>query len=231
MPTNGIMELLAVPVHGHILLAGEGPGVSMIDTPAQELTAWVVCKPIAEALGLNWDGLRKALLKHPTWGPTTGLKPVIAADGKLREMDCMPLEFARMWVCGIHPNKVAEPLRPGLIVFQLNMARLVTEALVARRHGLPLAGSKPLQGNLFEVAPPQAWLEHPEVRRAVMIRLEAFDQKAAATTKARPKLAESVAIGRRFGLSAGQLDSLALWLSIGRMPAPMMVQPQLALEG
>jgi hypothetical protein len=217
--TTDIMELIAVPVHGHTVFAGEVDG-----------TAMVPLRPIVEVLGLNWKGQHESITKHPTYGPTVGLIPTVAGDGKLRDMLCMPLEMVRLWLGGIHPNKVAPAAKQPLIAFQLELAKLVTEALVARRYGLPAAGSPPIQGNLFEIAGPQAWLSHPEIRRAVEMRAAAMARRHQAIAAEGPWMRESVAIARRFGLRAEHL--MLLVAAITLPPAPPLAQPSLPfMEG
>lgn len=225
-----IMELVAVPVHGHTLLAGEGPGVSINDITAPAMTEWVVVRPVCEALGLSWSRQRKTVTEHPTYGSTVAEKATVARDGKERKMVCMPLEMARLWLGGIHPNNVAAAAKQPLITLQLELAKLVTEALVARRYGLPAAGSTPIQGNLFEIAGPQAWLAHPEIRRAVEMRAAALGRRQQAIVAEGPWMRESVAIARRFGLRAEHL--MLLVAAITLPPAPPLAQPSLPfMEG
>ncbi|MFJ3372817.1 phage antirepressor N-terminal domain-containing protein [Pseudomonas sp. NPDC086251] len=43
---------------------------------------------------------------------------IVAADGKQRQMTCLPLRKLTGWLMSIHPNKVKPELREGIIAYQ-----------------------------------------------------------------------------------------------------------------
>ena len=57
----------------------------------------VPIKPICEALGIDYARQFQKLKDDEDLGPTIGLTPTVAADGKIREMVCLPMEFIFGW--------------------------------------------------------------------------------------------------------------------------------------
>ena len=58
----------------------------------------VPIKPICEALGIDYARQFQKLKDDEDLGPTIGLTPTVAADGKIREMVCLPMEFIFGWL-------------------------------------------------------------------------------------------------------------------------------------
>lgn len=87
----------------------------------------VVAKPICEQFGLSWSRQAK-VLKDPTSEFNYGLKAMVGADGKDREMLTLSVADAIRWVMGITPARVAAEARDRLIAFQ----KAFLPALVAR---------------------------------------------------------------------------------------------------
>ena len=69
--------------------------VDIIATTEEQL---VPIKPICEALGVNYTTQIEKLKKHPIYGSTVPLRGILAADGKLREMSCLPLRLISGWI-------------------------------------------------------------------------------------------------------------------------------------
>lgn len=90
--------------------------VDIIATTEEQL---VPIKPICEALGVNYTTQIEKLKKHPIYGSTVPLRGIVAADGKLREMSCLPLRLISGWIFSIHPDNVKEEVREHLIEYQL----------------------------------------------------------------------------------------------------------------
>ena len=90
--------------------------VDIIATTEEQL---VPIKPICEALGVNYTTQIEKLKKHPIYGSTVPLRGILAADGKLREMSCLPLRLISGWIFSIHPDNVKEEVREHLIEYQL----------------------------------------------------------------------------------------------------------------
>ena len=58
-------------------------------------------KPICEALGINYESQYSKLKEDEFLSSTIVLSPIVAGDGKDREMVCIPLEYSLGWVFNI----------------------------------------------------------------------------------------------------------------------------------
>ncbi len=78
---------------------------------------FVPLKPISENLGLDWRSQHRKLLDTARrWQPKS-IK-VVAQDGKLREMICIPLRKLPAWLYSISPEKVKPEIREKLVKYQ-----------------------------------------------------------------------------------------------------------------
>lgn len=79
----------------------------------------VAVKPVCEILGVNYTTQVEKLKGHPVFGSTVPLRGIVAADGKNREMLCIPFRFFPGWLFSINPDNVKEEARESLIRYQL----------------------------------------------------------------------------------------------------------------
>ena len=79
----------------------------------------VVIKPVCDILGVALHSQLTKLKEHPIFGSTITLSITVGADGKSREMACIPLRFFSSWLFSINPDIVKEDIRDNLIQFQL----------------------------------------------------------------------------------------------------------------
>jgi hypothetical protein len=78
---------------------------------------YVAMRPVVEAIGMDWKSQHRKLVEHRekfNYGDMT----TVAADGKLREMGCIPLRKLNGWLFSINPNKVKATIRDKLISYQ-----------------------------------------------------------------------------------------------------------------
>src|SRR5690554_6562456 len=75
----------------------------------------VVLKPAIEALGIDFDSQRQKLAGK-SWA-TTVLTPVVAADGRKRQMLAADLRTFTMLLATIDEGRVAEHARPLLVAY------------------------------------------------------------------------------------------------------------------
>lgn len=66
----------------------------------------VPIKPICEALGIDYSRQLKKIKEDPDLASTMGVTPTVGADGKDREMCCLPYEFIFGWLFTINPQNV-----------------------------------------------------------------------------------------------------------------------------
>lgn len=79
---------------------------------------YVPVKPICEALGIDVDSQRNKIKEDILIGSTTAIITVVAADGKSREMLCLPLKYTYGWLATINPGKVNQDSRERVIEYR-----------------------------------------------------------------------------------------------------------------
>lgn len=115
--------LATIPFHGDDLLVTEVDGQPHI-----------VLRPAFEAIGLGADQ-QIANLKAQVWS-TTSVTPVVAADGKTRDMVTADVRSFLMQLATIPASRVAEHIRPKLIDYQCEVARVIEAHFTGERHHL-----------------------------------------------------------------------------------------------
>lgn len=89
--------------------------VVVIDEDGQK---YVPIKPICEALGVNYTTQLEKLENDELIDGTIPLRGTVGADGKDRQMKCIPLEFVFGWLFSISSKNVKEEVREGLIQYK-----------------------------------------------------------------------------------------------------------------
>lgn len=59
---------------------------------------WIAIKPICEALGVNYNRQFQNLKSNKTLGQLFAIQQIVAADGRLREMVCLPEFYVYGWI-------------------------------------------------------------------------------------------------------------------------------------
>ena len=78
---------------------------------------YTAVKPIVKAMGLDWGGQQQKLSKSNDKFNCRDIS-MVAKDGKIREMLCMPLKKLNGWLFSINPEKVRADLREKVIQYQ-----------------------------------------------------------------------------------------------------------------
>lgn len=68
-------------------------------------------RPICEALGIDYSRQLKKVKESEDFASIVGVTPTVGADGKEREMVCLPIEFIYGWLFTINPDNVKEEAR------------------------------------------------------------------------------------------------------------------------
>ena len=79
---------------------------------------WVALRPIVEGMGISWSGQRT---KIEADGDRFNRADIctVGADGRRREMLCIPLRRYPMWLATINPAKIPNPaVRQRVELFQ-----------------------------------------------------------------------------------------------------------------
>ncbi|MFY7884112.1 MAG: phage antirepressor N-terminal domain-containing protein [Dolichospermum sp.] len=72
-----------------------------INVLAKDGQYWVAIKPICEALGVDYEHQRKSIQNDDILSELPSNQTVVASDGKLREMVCLPEIFIYGWLFSI----------------------------------------------------------------------------------------------------------------------------------
>ncbi len=89
-------------------------------TDSQKL---VPIKPICDALGIDYSTQVKKIKEDEDLQSTVGLSPIVAADGKDREMVCLPLEFIFGWLFTINPKNVKPEAQAAVRTYRMECYR------------------------------------------------------------------------------------------------------------
>lgn len=99
-------DLVPVPV----------PGADDLMAAQFDGREWASLRHMCDSLGIDYvTQLRK--LKGRSWA-TVGQKPMVAADGRVREMALVDSKTIPMWLATIDENRVSVEARPKLIAYQ-----------------------------------------------------------------------------------------------------------------
>lgn len=96
-----------------------------IMTVEKDGETYVPVKPICDAIGVDYKGQFDKLKEDEFFLPTMGLIPTVAADGKEREMVCLPLRYVYGWLATINPGKVAPEIREKVTRYRLDCYNLL----------------------------------------------------------------------------------------------------------
>ncbi|WP_460192232.1 phage antirepressor N-terminal domain-containing protein [Escherichia coli] len=95
-----------VPFNGQQIITAMAAGV-----------AYVAMRPIVENLGMSWGTQQQKLMKQLDKFNCIHMN-MVAADGKLRKLLCLPLKKLNGWLFSINPEKVRADIRDKLIQYQ-----------------------------------------------------------------------------------------------------------------
>ncbi|PJK07958.1 hypothetical protein CO610_07280 [Lysobacteraceae bacterium NML95-0200] len=99
-------KLVPVAFHGQTLLATTIEG-----------KPFVALKPIAEAIGLQWEAQFKRIKRHPVLSEGMSIMD-IPSKGGAQQTVCLPLDKLNGWLFGIHASRAKPELREKLIQYQ-----------------------------------------------------------------------------------------------------------------
>jgi len=89
----------------------------------------VAIKPICELLGVDYPTQFSKLKEDEILGSTVGLRPMVGADNKTREMQTIPFQFVFGWLFTINPKNVREEARASVIQYKLACYQALYEHL------------------------------------------------------------------------------------------------------
>lgn len=86
------------------LLDFNGKNISLLMADG---TWWVAIKPVCEALGIDYEAQRKNLKEDEILAQLPSNQTVVAGDGKMREMLCLPEKYVYGWLFSIRSESPA----------------------------------------------------------------------------------------------------------------------------
>lgn len=99
------MQAITVPFHGDALFIVEHSG-----------EPYTPMKPIVKGMGMDWMGQLTKLKQR--FSSTVEEISMVAEDGRVRKMICLPLRKLAGWLQTISPNKVKPEIREKVIQYQ-----------------------------------------------------------------------------------------------------------------
>ena len=99
--------LQSIEFKGNTILTVEHNGVQ-----------YVAMKPICESIGIDWDGQRQKIKRHAFLASTAVIITAVAEDGKLREMQMLPIKYIQGWLFCVDANRVKAEIKDKLITYQ-----------------------------------------------------------------------------------------------------------------
>lgn len=130
MTTKTALALVRVPF--------EGDG-DTLEASLEGDRLWVSIRRVCEALGLAVQR-QLAKLKDKPWATVT-FKVMVADDGKARRVACLDLDSLPMWLATIEASRVAKALRPKLLAYQREAARVLRDHFFGRRKGVAMVAA------------------------------------------------------------------------------------------
>lgn len=79
---------------------------------------YIPVKPICQAIGVQFEAQYHRISRHYILSSTMSTVDIVAADGKTREMICLPLEYVYGWLFTIDANQVIEDRRETVAKYQ-----------------------------------------------------------------------------------------------------------------
>jgi len=99
------MEVATVDFHGDQLMAIEKNGERLVPM-----------RPLVTAMGLEWKVHHKMVMRDIVLSSTVSITETVGADGKVREMVCLPLRYLNGWLFKINAARYLDPEKRDTII-------------------------------------------------------------------------------------------------------------------
>jgi len=94
----------------------------------------VAMKPVVDALGLDWKSQHRNISEDPVLNSTMVIMTTVGADGKDREMFCLPLDYLNGWLFKINANRYrGDARRETIIRYQRECYRVLADHFLPNR--------------------------------------------------------------------------------------------------
>jgi len=121
---------------------------------------FIALKPVCENIGIDWSSQRSRIKRDYKFSSTMVIMTMVAGDGKIREMVCLPLEIFPGWLYTLSVNRVRDlSAAHWLLVYQQEAGRILFEHFFGSRRksfGAPLPG--PVERPLLATDPSREFI-------------------------------------------------------------------------
>jgi len=93
---------------------------------------YVAVRPVTDFLGLEWGSQRLRIQRDDVLAEEAKLISVTSADGRKRDMICLPLEFFHGWLFGVDTHRAKPELREKLTRYRRECFLLLSQAFQSR---------------------------------------------------------------------------------------------------
>lgn len=169
-------------------------------------TYWPV-KPFVEAAGLDWAGQEKRIKSDARLAATIEKLSMVAADGKQREMLCLPWSLWHYFWTGTHSPKAErwreEAAEALALVFGDTAGKVLQDKPVAQRVADTRVNARP------SLSPSEMMRQRPELFMQWAEAARAAEERAADRERAKAETATALAKAREHRTEAAQLLAMA----------------------
>lgn len=142
---------------------------------------YAAMKPICEAMDLDWESQRQLIERSIVLNSVACIIPAVGADGKNREMTCLPLEYLNGWLFKVPASRYEGSRRDAIIRYQKECYKALYNYWFEGRAERPGARQESITDKYISLleehvdllksapAPKRKWLTEEE--RAEIIRL------------------------------------------------------------
>lgn len=95
---------------------------------------FVAMKPICENIGLQWEAQLKRIKRNHVLNSTMSIMDMVAQDGKVRDVICLPFSMLNGWLMGVDANKVKPEIKDTLIKYQLECYDVLYKHFMPKSH-------------------------------------------------------------------------------------------------
>lgn len=87
---------------------------------------YVPVRPICEALGIRFEPQYSKIKEDETFSSTVTIIVMVGADGKKRDMVCLPVKHICGWLYSINPGKVAPEAKEKVLSYREEVNDILT---------------------------------------------------------------------------------------------------------
>lgn len=109
-----------------LLHLGSVHGIEIAAVKNENGQLYVPVKPICTALGVDFKTQYRKIEEDKCFSSTMVIMPTVGADGKNREMVCLPVKHICGWLYSINPGKVAPEVEDKIIAYREEVNDILT---------------------------------------------------------------------------------------------------------